>query len=304
METVQMLACQKDQFKLEDHITYLNGAYMSPTLRSVESAGHKAVTDKCRPYQIKPEDFFIHSNKLRRLFAQLIDAPDHNNTAIIPSTSYGLATVAKNLKLNPGDEILLVDEQFPSNVYVWQKLAEQNNATIRLISAPKIGEGRGATWNKNILDGISSKTAVVAMPPIHWADGTRYDLKAIREKTRSYQAHLIIDGSQFIGAAPFSVQEIEPDALITVAYKWLLGPYSMAMAYYADSFNDGEPIEENWINRHNSEDFTGLVNYESRYQPKAGRFNMGEYSNFINTPMLTTSLEQLLAWQPANIQNY
>ena len=206
--------------------------------------------------------------------------------------------------MNTGDEILLIEEQFPSNVYTWQKLAVQNNASIKMVSAPKIAENRGLEWNKSILDSISSKTAVVAMPPSHWADGTFYDLKAIREKTKQYHALLIIDGSQFIGAAPFSVQEIQPDALITVAYKWMLGPYSMGIAYYSDAFNDGEPIEENWINRFNSEDFTGLVNYESRYQPKAGRYNMGEYSNFVNTPMLTKSIEQLLEWKPANIQNY
>ena len=304
MDTLTTLNCQKDKFKLEDHITYLNGAYMSPSLKSVEKAGHIAVTQKCKPYEIKAEDFFVHSERLRKLFAQLIDASDYRNTAIIPSASYGLATVANNIKLQADDEIILVDEQFPSNVYIWQKLALQNNASLKVISAPSKGVNRAKTWNKNILDGISSKTALVAMPPAHWADGTSFDLKAIREKTRQYKALLVLDGSQFIGAAPFSVQKIQPDALITVAYKWLLGPYSMGMAYYSDTFNEGEPIEESWINRYNSEDFTRLVNYESRYQPKAGRYNMGEYSNFINTPMLIKSIEQLLEWNPKNIQTY
>ena len=82
-----MLACQKDKFKLEDHITYLNGAYMSPSLKSVEEVGHKAITQKCMPYQIKAEDFFIHSERLRKLYAQFIDAVDNRNTAIIPSAS-------------------------------------------------------------------------------------------------------------------------------------------------------------------------------------------------------------------------
>ena len=299
-----MLICQKNKFKLEDHVTYLNGAYMSPSLKSVEKAGHRAITQKCTPNKIKGEDFFIHSEKLRTLFAVFIDASDYRNIAIIPSASYGLATVANNVKLNAGDEIILIDEQFPSNVYTWQKLAQRFNAKIKVISTPKALKNRGETWNKNILDSISSKTALVAMPPSHWADGTLYNLKAIREKTRQYNALLVLDGSQNIGALPFSIQEIQPDALITVAYKWMLGPYSMGMAYYSDVFNDGEPIEENWINRYNSEDFAGLVNYESRYQPKAGRYNMGESSNFINTPMLIKSIQQLSEWQPQNIQNY
>jgi len=304
METLEMLACQADKFKLESHITYLNGAYMSPSLKSLEAAGHQAISQKCRPYEIKADDFFKHSKHLRELFAEFIDLPDYHNTAIIPSASYGMATVANNIRLQAGDEIVLIEEQFPSNVYVWQKLAKQFDAKIITVKAPNIGPGRAVSWNQSLLDHINANTAVVAIPPAHWADGTLYDLKAVREKTRQYDALMIIDGSQFIGAAPFSVREIEPDALITVAYKWLMGPYSMGVAYYSDRFNDGMPIEESWINRHNSEDFSGLVSYEDRYQPKAGRYNMGEYSNFIHTPMLIKSLEQLLEWTPRAIEYY
>ena len=304
METLEMLACQADKFKLESHITYLNGAYMSPSLKSVEDAGHQAISQKCRPYEIKADDFFKHSKHLRELFAEFIDLPDYHNTAIIPSASYGMATVANNIRLHAGDEIVLIEEQFPSNVYVWQKLAKQFDAKIITVKAPKIRPGRAVSWNQSLLDHINTNTAVVAIPPAHWADGTLYDLKAIREKTRQCDALMIIDGSQFIGAAPFSVREIEPDALITVAYKWFMGPYSMGVAYYSDRFNQGMPIEESWINRHNSEDFSGLVSYEDRYQPKAGRYNMGEYSNFIHTPMLIKSLEQLLEWTPRAIEHY
>ncbi len=304
METLEMLACQADKFKLDSHITYLNGAYMSPSLKSVEDAGHQAISQKSKPYEIKPDDFFKHSKRLRELFAALVDIPDFHNTAIIPSASYGMATVANNISLQAGDEIVLIEEQFPSNVYIWQKLAKQFDAKIVTVKAPKIEPGRAHSWNQRLLDHINPNTAVVAIPPAHWADGTLYDLKAVREKTRQHDALMIIDGSQFIGAAPFSVREIEPDALITVAYKWLLGPYSMGMAYYSDRFNEGMPIEESWINRHNSEDFSGLVSYEDRYQPKAGRYNMGEYSNFINTPMLIKSLEQLLEWTPKAIEHY
>ncbi len=299
-----MLANQKDKFRIPDNVTYLNGAYMSPSLKSVEKVGHKAVTQKCFPYEIGAKDFFIHSENLRKQFASFIEVPDYQNTAIIPSVSYGMANVANNVELKSGDEIIIADEQFPSNVYAWQKVAQINNASIRIIKPPASNEKRGEIWNLNILDAINDKTKVVTLGPLHWADGTLFDLKAIREKTKAHNALLIIDGSQSVGALPFSVKEIEPDALIVVAYKWLLGPYSMGMAYYSDYFNDGEPIENNWINRFNSEDFSGLVNYESRYQPKAGRYNMGEYSQFVNTPMFLKSLEQLQEWNPANIQNY
>jgi len=299
-----MLSSQKELFRLPEKVTYLNGAYMSPLLKSVEKIGHEAVSKKCFPYEITAEDFFKGAKKLRKTFAELIDVSDYQNIAIIPSVSYGIATVANNVKLNPGDEIIIADAQFPSNVYAWQKIAEKNNAKIKVIGPPDTFQNRGKVWNQSILDAITTKTALVAISPAHWADGTIFDLKEIRAKTKIYKALLIIDAAQSLGAFPFSVKDIAPDAVITVGYKWLLGPYGLGIAYYADMFNDGEPIENNWINRHNSEDFTQLVNYNPDYQPKAGRYNMGEYSNFNLVPMLTKSIEQLAEWQPKNIQTY
>ncbi len=299
-----MLLNQKSKFRIPSNVTYLNGAYMSPSLKSVENVGHEAITQKCFPYEIGAKDFFIHSENLRKQFAAFIEAPDFQNIAIIPSVSYAMASVANNVQLNAGEEIIIADEQFPSNVYPWQKVADKNMATIKVVSPPSSFENRGKIWNQNILDSINDTTAVVTLGPLHWADGTLFNMKAIREKTKKHNALLVIDGSQSVGALPFSLKEIQADAVVAVAYKWLMGPYSFGMAYYSDYFNEGEPIEDSWINRYNSEDFSGLVKYEPRYQPKAGRYNMGEYSNFVNTPMLAKSLEQLQEWQPENIQKY
>lgn len=299
-----MLKSQSNKFRIPTTVSYLNCAFMSPFLKEVEQAGHAAVSQKCLPFQIAGEDFFVNTNKLKQVFAKLVAVEDAENIAIIPAVSYGIATVANNVVLEKGDEILIVDEQFPSNVYSWQRIAEKNEAKIVVVSPDKNARNRGENWNQKILRAINTKTKVVAIPHIHWSDGTLFDLMAIRKKTNKNNAYLIIDGTQSIGALPFSVKEIQPDALICGGYKWLLGPYSIGVAYYSDKFCQGIPIEENWINRKNSEDFAGLVNYEEGYQPKAGRFNIGEMSNFALTPMLIRSIEQLLEWQPKRIQEY
>jgi selenocysteine lyase/cysteine desulfurase len=299
-----MLLNQKDKFKISNDVTYLNGAYMAPLLKSIEKVGHDAISKKCLPYKITSSDFFDDTRKLKQEFSKLTEVDDYQNIAVIPAVSYGIATVANNLKLKEGDEILVVAEQFPSNIYSWQKKAKQHSATVKTISAPNDYIQRGKKWNKLILESITDKTAVVALPQVHWADGTLFDLNAIRIKTHAHKALLIIDGTQSIGALPFSVREIQPDALICAGYKWLLGPYSIGLAYYSDTFKNGVPIEENWINRKNSENFGGLVNYEKEYQSKSGRYNVGEMSNFSLTPMLIGAIEQLNKWQPKNIQAY
>ncbi|UII28404.1 aminotransferase class V-fold PLP-dependent enzyme [Fulvivirga maritima] len=160
------------------------------------------------------------------------------------------------------------------------------------------------SWNENILQAIDSQTKAVALPHAYWADGYLFDLKKIREKTREVGALLTIDGTQSVGALPFRIQEIQPDALICAGYKWLFGPYSIGLAYFGSYFDNGEPIEENWINRENSEDFAGLVNYKSGYQPQAIRYDVGEHSNFILVPMMLQALKLLNQWKPENIQSH
>ncbi|MCB0594221.1 MAG: aminotransferase class V-fold PLP-dependent enzyme [Lewinellaceae bacterium] len=298
-----MLHNQKHLFSIPDDIAYLNCAYMSPLLKSVEQAGYEGVRRKSRPYEIEPPHFFEPVQHLRQAFAQLVNAPDPNRIAVIPSASYGLATAARNLKLEAGDNIVLLEEQFPSNFYTWQRLAEERGAELRIVPAPD-GEQRSQQWNERILAAIDERTALVTLGHIHWADGALFDLKAIRQRATEAGAWLVVDGTQSVGALPFDVQDIQPDALICAGYKWLLGPYSIGLAYFGPAFDGGVPIEESWINRLHSEDFKNLVNYQPAYQPLAGRYSMGEQSNFILLPMQLRALQQLLEWGVPNIQAY
>ena len=114
----------------------------------------------------------------------------------------------------------------------------------------------------------------------------------------------IVDGSQSVGALPIDVQVCNIDALICTGYKWLLGPYSLGMAYYGPRFDHGCPIEESWMTRSNAEDFTSLTSYTDDYKPGAMRYNVGEASNFGLLPILNTSILQILEWGVENIQNY
>jgi len=300
-----MLPCQKSAFTLDPAVHYLNCAYMSPLSKRVEEAGIEAIRGKRAPSTITPDDFFDTPARVKATFARLVDG-EADQVALFPSVSYGIATVANNLHLKAGQSIVLLHEQFPSNVYTWMRLAQESDSDIRTVYRPdaeSLSEVHAA-WNEAILAAIDDTTAVVALPIVHWADGTLFDLPAIRNRTREVGAALIIDGTQSIGALPFSVSEIQPDALITAGYKWLFGPYSCALGYMGTRFSSGVPIEENWINRKGSEHFAGLVDYEPDYQPGAARFDVGEKSNFIIMPMLLAALDQVLSWSPEGIQQY
>ena len=301
---MSVLACQRAEFDLPEGLHYLNCAYMGPISRKVQEAGVAGVRLKANPSRIVAADFFAGANRVRALFARIINAADPQRIAIIPAASYGIATAARNLRVEAGQNIVISAEQFPSNTYAWRQLARHHQLELRTIAPPSSPERRGAEWNARVLDAIDSATAVVALPHVHWTDGTRFDLLSIGERAREVGAAFIIDGTQSIGALPFDVAEIRPDAVICAAYKWLLGPYSMGAAWFGARFDDGEPLEYSWIARKGSEDFRRLVNYGDDYQPGALRYDVGEYSNFALMPMFETALEQVLAWTPGAIQQY
>ncbi|MFY0594087.1 aminotransferase class V-fold PLP-dependent enzyme [Roseivirga sp.] len=299
-----MLTNQKHLFNLPDDITYLNCSYMSPMLKSVAEIGVHAIYAKDDPSTNKPEDFFNNTKGLRTEFARLIDAPSERSCAITPSVSYALANVAKNLRAGKGDNIVIADEQFPSNFYAWDTLSKEKGIELKVVSAPDLKEGRGKRWNELILEAIDGNTKMVATGHVHWADGTKFDLKAIRQRADEVGSILVIDGTQSIGALPFSVQEFRPDAVVAAGYKWMMGPYATGVSYFGEYFKDGAPIENNWMNRLNSEDFGNLINYQEAYQPGSIRYEVGESANFILTPMLTHAIAQVNEWGQENIQAY
>jgi selenocysteine lyase/cysteine desulfurase len=278
---------------LSRKIAYLNCAYMSPMLKKVEKAGRKGISSKRKPYKVSPEDFFRDGETARLLFAQLVNAGEPKRNVLIPSVSYALANVASNLPKKKGN-IIITEGQFPSNVYPWQAYE------IKTVAQPS----EGKSWSEAIIEAINENTAAVCLGHVHWIDGSLFDLKSIGEVARKHQAALVVDGTQSIGALPFDIHEIRPDALVVAGYKWLFGPYGIGMAYYGEMFDNGKPIEQNWINRLGSENFGGLVNYVDEYQPGALRYEVGEHSNFILLPMFIAALKQILKWTPKAIQEY
>lgn len=299
-----MLKSQKEKFDLPNDVTYLNCANIAPLMKNLSDLGKDAIDLRARPYKISREDWFEPTENLKRNFAKLINCKNHQRIAVIPSVSYGIASVAKNIKLNSKDEILVVDEQYPSNYYSWVNISKEFGAEIKIVMPPSKPNNKGRIWNDKILDSISEKTRIVAIGNVHWTDGTLFQLEEISKRAKQNDALLIIDGSQSIGALPFDIDKIKPDAVFAVGYKWLLGPFSFALGYFGEFFDNGSPLEENWINRKDSDNFQGLVDYTPNYRPFAGRFNVGENSNFHLTPIMNGAIDQLLEWDVANIQKY
>ena len=295
--------CQKHLFQMPAGIHYLNCAYMSPLLKSVEEKGVEGMRLKRNPISIKPPDFFTGAVGVRQKFARMVQC-DPAQVAIMPSVSYGMNSVIRNIPCSPGQHALTISEEFPSCYYTAQRWCMDNEAQLKVVARKDDVPQKGREWNTRILEAINKDTAFVVMASVHWMNGTRFDLEKIGARCREVGAKLIVDGSQSVGALPIDVHACNIDALICAAYKWLMGPYSTALSYINEDFNNGVPLEESWMTRPNSERFDRLTNYEEGYKPGAVRFDVGQSSNFIFLPMLDEALNQLLEWGIDNIQEY
>jgi selenocysteine lyase/cysteine desulfurase len=290
-----MIPCQRDKFDLPENITYLNCAYTSPLLKAAREAGRAALQAKANPWTITSGHYFSSAETARELFARLVECKS-DDVALVPAVSYGIALAARNLPVERGQAIVILQDQFPSNVYAWMRLASEKNAVVKTVRRPPDSD-----WTPAVLEAIDADTAIVAVQNCHWTDGTLVDLVKIGDKCRAHKAALVVDGIQSIGAMPFSIDRVQPDFLVAASHKWLLGAYSFGFCYVAPRWQAGTPLEENWFNREGTEDFSRLVDYRESYQTGARRYDQGEASSFILAPIAAAGIRQILEWGVGNI---
>jgi selenocysteine lyase/cysteine desulfurase len=284
------LSDQRSKFEVDDEVAYFNTASLSPLLRSVRAAGGEALDRRAKPWTISAPDWFTGVEELRSRFARLIGGtPD--DVALIPATSYGLSVAARNLTAKPGDRVLVLDHEFPSNYYTWQRFAQRTGAEL-LVVEREVGQ----TWTEAIVDAVDERVAIASVPNVHWTNGAPVDLQRVALALREARSAFIIDATQSLGAMPLDIAALRPDAVVAAGYKWLLGPLSLGYLYLDPGLHEGEPLEENWILRAGSEDFSGLVDYVDDYLPGARRFDVGQRTNFLLTPMALAAIKQLLDW--------
>jgi selenocysteine lyase/cysteine desulfurase len=289
------LPVQRELFDIPDDVAYFNCASLAPQLRAAGEAAAAAVARRARPWLIRGDDWFTEAEERRALFARLAGV-DADGVALVPATSYGLAVAAANLSARPGQRVLVLADDYPSNYYTWQRFARRTGAALATVDRRD-----GQTWAESVLEALDERTAVAAVLATHWTDGGSVDLEAIGSRAREVGAALVVDASQALGAMPLDLAAIQPDYLVTVGYKWLLGPFALGYLYVAERHRDGVPLEENWISRRNSQDFAALVDYQDSYQPGARRFDVGQRTHFETTPMATVALRQLLDWEVQRI---
>ncbi len=284
----------RDQFDIPADRAYLNSAFLGPLPTAAVGAGRAALDAKAQPWTVTTDSFFDPVDRLRGLVAGYLDG-DPEGVAVVPSVSYGIATAAANVDIQPGSTIVVLAEQFPSNVYEWRAVAANVGAEILTVHHGPDG------WTPRVLEAIDGRTAVVAIEPAHWSDGTTVDLAAVGRAARAVEATLIVDVSQTLGAVPFPIADIGPDFVVGVTYKWLLGTYGNAFLWAAPDRRSGRPLEQCWMPREGSRDFSKLAHYTDAFRSGAVRYDVGQSASHVNIAATVAAFEVLGQWSPAAV---
>jgi selenocysteine lyase/cysteine desulfurase len=286
----------RNDFDIPAEIAYFNCAAISPLVHGAREAAEAALRRRAQPWRIGLEAWYEETEARRSLFAELMGC-DVQGVALTPSSSYGLAVAANNLGANPGQRILVLADEFPSGIYTWRAFAKRTGAEMLTVT-----RRAGESWTEAVLAATDERVAIVSVPNVHWTDGALIELPVIAQRTREIGARLVIDASQSASVIPIDFSAVQPDFLVTVGYKWMMGPYGLSYLWVAERHRGGAPLEENWMPRAGSEDFSRLVDYQEEYRPGAQRFDMGHRAAFELTPAANVALKQLLAWRADGLE--
>lgn len=284
------LPSQRHLFDLPDGLVYLNCAAQGPAPIAARDAGRRAVDRKARPWDPERLQLSDEMRRCRELFAGFIGAaPD--DVALTGATSYAMAVAAANVRIEPGQTVVMLESQFPSNYYIWQRLAARDGGEVVIVPRPADGD-----WTSAVLDKLGPETGLVALPNAHWVDGGLIDLLPIAAAVHADGAILVVDATQSIGAFPFDVRRIDPDFVACSAYKWLLSPDQSGYLYAAPRHQHGEPIEHNHATRIGEAPMTHSPGYGERFRLGASRFDQGAADAMIHVPMAEAAMRQIAEW--------
>ena len=209
--------------------------------------------------------------RTRAAAAQMIGAHS-DEIALVENTTAGISLVAEGLDWKPGDNVVTLADEFPSNLYPWMNLASRGVETRRV---PTDISGQ---LDLDQLDAAcDDRTRVVSVSWIGFATGYRHEVAKIAEIAHRHGALMFLDAIQGLGAFPLDVNKLGIDFMAADGHKWLLGPEGAGIAYIRrENLDRLRPIGPGWHSVAPGQDFTHI---ELNLRNAAARYEGGSQNN-------------------------
>jgi selenocysteine lyase/cysteine desulfurase len=280
-------------FNLDDKLIYVNHAAVTPwpvkTLAAVKAFAEENAKLGSRHYP----QWIDTETQLRAQLAQLINAPSVDEIALLKNTSEALSVIAYGLNWQAGDNIIIADEEFPSNRIVWESLKPQG-VEIRYASL------KGTDPEQALMDLMDENTRLLSISSVQYASGLYLQLEPLGACCRRRNILFCVDAIQHIGALKFDAQAIQADFVVADGHKWMLGPEGLALFYCRrELINTLKLNQYGWHMVENHLDFDAMDQW--RPATSARRFECGS-PNMLAIHALNASIGVLLEIGMGRIQ--
>ncbi len=271
-----------------DGRVWLNAAHQGPLPIGAAAAAHQMVADKLSPARISDEAFFALPRELKHALGRLLGVPAAE-LVLGNSTTYGLHLLTHGLPWQAGDEVLLVDGDFPATVIPWVALRRQG-VRVRMLK-PSRRPLSAAELERE----LTPATRVFCSSWVFSFTGEAIDIHAIGALCRERGVRFVLNGSQAIGARPIDLRTAPVDALVSCGFKWLCGPYGTGFCWIEPGLVERLEYEQPyWLTQMHDGDLRHEAEYELRTDLGAARYDVFCTANFLNFAPWRASIELLL----------
>ena len=286
----------KPYFQLDKNIVHLNHAAVAPWPLVTRDAVIAFATENAAIGSQNYDLWMQTEQQLKQKLKHLINARSTDEIAILKNTSEGLSLIAQGLAFNPGDNIVIPAEEFPSNKVVWQALQTQG-IELRQVPVQDIDEPEQA-----LINAMDENTRLLSCSSVQYARGLRLDLDLIGQACRQNETLFCVDAIQSLGAISFDAQACHADFVVADGHKWMCGPEGTALFYCRQQVQDLLQLRQyGWHMLRDAFDFSHQ-HTTLQIADNAQRFESGS-PNMMGIAALNASLGLLLDVGIEEIQN-
>ena len=277
---------------------WLNCAHQGPLPRTAVEAASEALEWKISPGRLNDDAFSEIPQKLKRALGRLITVPPEE-IILGNSTSYGIHLLANGIPWKPGDEVLLVNGDFPANILPWRAL-EKRGVVVRFLHP------RGAVPDAgDITDSLTPATRLFCTSWVNSFNGYAVDIQAIGRVCRENGTLLIVNGSQALGARTLNLSSTPVDAFTSCGFKWLCGPYGTGFCWIRpDVLDTLEYNQAYWLTMQQGRSLDRMREVTIRDDLGASAYDVFCTANFLNFMPWIKTVEYLLERGMERIEEY
>lgn len=263
------LSTYRADFPIMEQHAFLNHAAVSAYNRRVAQAIDQHLTQmQTTPFDRLLPGVMEVGQQMKERVAGWINAQRPDEIVAMPDTATGINIAANSLPLQAGDNVLLVDGDYPANIYPWLNLAPRG------VLVKWVPQHAGGVDLDRLAARIDKRTRVIALSSAMFATGFRNDLQAIGALCKERGIYFVVDGIQTLGAFPIDVQACNIDFLACGGQKWMLGIMGAGFLYCRHEIMDDLQLGA-YVGASSVVDPFNFLDYNFTLQPTADRFALG-----------------------------